>query len=113
MKWSPTCDYKPTLNDPRPPTADFFRVGQSLADAGNRGPKTGDRSSSLLRFHRGSNDSKTRVSFYFLRPDQTLGNVIEKTPGSILTVLDLRAIIDRVLGALELTVFRTSRRRRR
>lgn len=60
--------------------------------------------SSMLAFHRGGSDPGVRASFYHLGPDQTLAEVIGKTPNGIATILDLRKIINHVLSALGLTV---------
>ena len=57
----------------------------------------------ILGFHRGSERRACHVSYYFLGADQTLGEVIN-TPDGIITLLDLRKIIDRVLKALHVRV---------
>ena len=67
---------------------------------------SGDVHSQILGFHRGSDRPDIRVAFYYLGSDQTLGEIIEKTPGGVITLLDLRSIINRVLKKLGLTVVR-------
>jgi hypothetical protein len=64
---------------------------------------TGELRDHILGFHRGSERRACHVSYYFLGADQTLGEVIN-TPDGIITLLDLRKIIDRVFKALHLRV---------
>jgi hypothetical protein len=80
--------------------------GNPFLTAQVMGLLTGELQSSVLGFHRGSSRPDDRVSFYFLGSDQTLGEIVQKTPAGVLTLVDLSRIIDRVLNELGLTVLR-------
>jgi hypothetical protein len=65
---------------------------------------TGELQSNLLGFHPGGIRPEDRLSFYHLGPEQTLGEVLGRTPKGLLTLVDLGRIISRVFAALDLKI---------
>jgi hypothetical protein len=69
---------------------------------------SGEITTTVFGFHAKGRDADIEASLYFWGRDQTLGEILDKTPGGGVMIIDLQRIVDHVLKALNLTIKRTA-----